>query len=242
VISPPAPLPPATAEDRARLSGGRSAHAIYALVSDVVRRHLASRRLDSRERRPAGRGTLVDVGCGSGALWTYLGDAFDRYVGVDVVDYDGFPPNETFVRANLNETISPIPAGTADVVAAVETIEHLENPRALVRELVRIARPGALVVVTTPNQLSALSVMTLLWKRRFAAFQDVHYPVHVTALLEVDLRRIARECGLHDISVSYTCEGRVVFTAAHYPRRLSRMFPAALSDNVLIAGRKPALP
>jgi len=68
------------------------------------------------------------------------------------------------------------------------------------RSLVALARPGGWVLVTTPNQLSWLSLLCLVVKNRFAAFQDVHYPAHLTALLEVDLRRLAREASLRDVS------------------------------------------
>lgn len=85
----------------------------------------------------------------------------------------------------------------AQVVAAVEIIKHLENPRAFVRELVRLVCPGGTIVVTTPNQLSLLSKWTLMIKGQFNAFQDGPglFPAHLSALLEIDLRRIARECG-----------------------------------------------
>ena len=43
-------------------------------------------------------------------------------------------------------------------------VEHVEDPFAFVRELARIARPGAKVIVTTPNVLSLPSrVRTLVW-------------------------------------------------------------------------------
>ena len=54
----------------------------------------------------------------------------------------------------------------------METIEHLENPRAFVRKLVRLAKPGGWVVVTTPNQRSLLSLLTLMTKGKFSHFQD----------------------------------------------------------------------
>jgi 2-polyprenyl-3-methyl-5-hydroxy-6-metoxy-1,4-benzoquinol methylase len=184
-------------------------------------------------------GTLVDVGCGSGNLLSHLRRHFTRHVGVDAVRYGGLPVWAEFTQADLNAARWPLLDACADVVAAVEVIEHLENPRAFVRELVRVVRPGGLVVVTTPNQQSFLSLLTLLLKGRFAAFQDVHYPAHLTALLEVDLRRIAAECGLTDVRVRYSCSGRVVLTPWHYPRPLSLMVPRAFSDNVLLAGRKP---
>ena len=79
--------------------------------------------------------------------------------------------------------------------------------------------------------------MTLVTKRRFSAFQDAHYPAHRTALLESDLRRVAGECGLEDISIAYTGRGRLPLSRWHYPEALARLFPRALSDNVMLVGR-----
>jgi len=124
--------------------------------------------------------------------------------------------------------------GVADVVAALETIEHLENPWAFVRRLRALAKPGAWVIVTTPNQMSALSVLTLLVKRRFSAFQDPQYPAHRTALLECDLERAAREAGLEPAEWAYSLHGRVPLTPWHYPLALARCFPRALSDNLML--------
>jgi 2-polyprenyl-3-methyl-5-hydroxy-6-metoxy-1,4-benzoquinol methylase len=120
------------------------------------------------------------------------------------------------------------------VTVSIETIEHLENPRAFFRELTRITRPGGLIVVTTPNQLSLLSKLTLVVKNQFNAFQDGSYPAHRTALLEIDLRRIAAEVGLTDAQVQYTNSGRIPGMAWHWPFVGGRAF----SDNVAISTRK----
>ena len=127
----------------------------------------------------------------------------------------------------------------ADAVVAAEIIEHLENPRALMRELVRVAKPGGAVVLTTPNQLSLLSLLTLIFKHRFAAFQDVHYPAHLTALLEIDLTRIANETGLTDIEIEYSRQGRIPKTPWHYPQAMSRLWPRGLSDNPMFSAGSP---
>lgn len=212
------------AQHRARLSLGSSEDAIYRTVASL----LADRRAS---------GVLVDAGCGTGNLFRAIGSRFQRVIGIDVVRYDDLVPGIEFRQANLDTEPLPVADADADVAAAVETIEHLENPRALVRELARIVRPGGWVVVTTPNQLSALSLLTLMTKQRFSAFQDGSYPAHRTALLEVDLRRIADECGLRDIEVRYTRSGRLPLTAAHYPLALSSLSPRLFSDNVVLIGR-----
>ena len=66
-------------ETRARQSLGISGDPIYRAVAEAV------------TERHSGGDILIDVGCGAGNLWSYLGSRFDRYVGVDVVRYDGLP-------------------------------------------------------------------------------------------------------------------------------------------------------
>jgi 2-polyprenyl-3-methyl-5-hydroxy-6-metoxy-1,4-benzoquinol methylase len=213
-------------EVRASQSRGISNDAILGMVAGAL------------ERRNISGNCLVDVGCGAGNLYHFVRGRFARYVGVDAVEYEGFPGQAEFCLLDLDSGRIPLPDASGDVVAAVETIEHLENPRDFMRKLVRLARPDGWIVVTTPNQLSLLSLATLAVKHRFQAFQDVHYPTHLTALLEVDLRRIAGECGLGNVAIEYSCSGRIPLTNRHYPQWLSRRWPSAFSENVLVIGQR----
>jgi SAM-dependent methyltransferase len=216
---------PAELERRARASLGRSEPAILDTVGAVLAAHRIG-------------GTLADVGCGAGDLWRAVGGRFDRCIGIDAVRYEGLPSGVEFRAADLDRTPLPLLDAVVDAAAAVEVIEHLENPRAFVRELVRVVRPGGWVIVSTPNQLSALSLLTLVTKRRFPAFQDSMYPAHRTALLEVDLTRIAGEAGLQDIEVVYTRRGRMPLTSWHYAPLVAGLAPRLFSDNVVVAGRR----
>ena len=214
-------------DSRARQSRGTSGDAIYAMVEAII------------GERHAAAGVLADVGCGTGTLCRRLQARFARRLGVDAVRYDGLDESVEFVAHDLDRPNIPLPDGCATVVTAVETIEHLENPWAFARELARLAAPGGWVIVTTPNQLSVLSKMTLVLKNAFNAFQGPSYPAHRTALLEIDLRRIVAEAGLVDAEVRYSGHGRVPFTGGHYPRMFGRAVPRGCSDNVAIAARKP---
>ncbi|BAZ32289.1 hypothetical protein NIES4074_47910 [Cylindrospermum sp. NIES-4074] len=216
-------------ENRARQSLGASSDPVYQMVARTV------------AQRHSGGGVLVDVGCGNGKLWSFVGDRGERYIGVDVVRYPDLPAEIEFIPFDLDIGQAPLPEGFADVVCAVETIEHLENPRAFMRELVRLAKPGGLVVITTPNQLSLLSKLTLILKNQFNAFQEAPglYPAHITALLEIDLHRIFTECGLTNIQIDYTNCGRMPFTPWHWPKNLG-LRGRAFSDNILCSGVKPS--
>ena len=213
-------------EQRARRSEGTSNEAILRMVL---------RALDKRQIKGK---CLVDVGCGQADLFDLVSPRFSRYIGVDAARYEHFPEGAEFRQLDLDTAQIPLPDGTADVVTAIEVIEHLENPRDLMRKMVRLAKAGGWIIVTTPNQLSFLSLLTLVTKHRFQAFQDVHYPAHLTALLEVDLRRIASECGLTQVAIEYSHDSRIPLTAMHHPRLLSNNFPRWFSDNLLLIGRK----
>ena len=222
------PAPDLTVAERATASRGSSAEAIYRMVARAL------------ARRGCRGGTLLDVGCGQGELLRYVASAVDEYVGADVLRYDGFPIDRRFVAIDLDQGRVPLPDACAEIVAAVETVEHLENPRAFFRELRRLVKPGGIVLVTTPNQLSLLSLLTLLTKGQFNAFQEAPglYPSHLTALLEIDLVRIARENRFWDVSVEYSQSGRMPFTPAKWPR-WAGLRGRAFSDNLLGAARAP---
>lgn len=214
-------------EARAQLSAGHSDAAIYGMVARAV------------ARRGIAGATLVDVGCGRGALRPYVAPFVRRYIGIDAVRYEGIEGGVEFHHVDLDGggALADL-EGIGDVVVAVETIEHLENPRAFMRLLARMTRPGGWVIVTTPNLRSALSLATLVARGQFSQFQDVHYPAHLSPVLEVDLCRIAAEIALRDVTVEYSGEGRVVFTSWRYPSWLARQFPRICSDNILLAGQR----
>jgi 2-polyprenyl-3-methyl-5-hydroxy-6-metoxy-1,4-benzoquinol methylase len=217
---------PATTILRAKQSLGLSQDAIY----QMIRRAVEEYELSST--------AIVDVGCGAGRLKRYLSGYFEHYVGVDVIRYEGFPEDCEFLETDLDTGRIPIPDGAVEVAVAAETIEHVENPRKFVRELARIVKPGGWVILTTPNQLSFLSLMTLLVRHQFGAFQSSDYPAHITALLEIDLIRILTECGLTACGTCYSRRGRIVMTPWHYPAWLAKLSPRRFSDNLLVLGRK----
>ncbi len=181
---------------------------------------------------------ILDIACGIGLLHPYLLPFLDEYEGADIVRFSDYPDGLRFHLVDGDTGKVPAADGAYDVVISVETIEHLENPRAFMRELARLTKPGGWLMVTTPNQLSFLSKATLVFKNHFTFFGKDWYPSHLSALLEVDLIRMAYEVNLTDAKIHYGHAGRIILTPFHFGKWFARTFPRACNDNVMLVGRK----
>jgi 2-polyprenyl-3-methyl-5-hydroxy-6-metoxy-1,4-benzoquinol methylase len=127
--------------------------------------------------------------------------------GADIMSRPGGLPDDVkWIEADLNHPIA-LPDGSFDLIVAIEVIEHLENPRAAVREMARLLTPGGLLVLTTPNQESLRSLLSVVVQGHFVAFTGNNYPAHITALLGQDLARIFAEAGLQVKAHRFTNEG-----------------------------------
>lgn len=189
-----------------------------------------------RAQAPAG-GRLLDIGCGSGGLFAAVEDWVAEYWGADIIAYEEFLAAGRFIEAHLDQGRLPLPDGCAAMITALEVIEHVENPRALLREMARLVCPGGWVLLSTPHQLSWLSLASLLLKNHFSAFLAAPglYPAHITALLPEDLKRMARECGFSEPRIDYSRRGRIPGLARAWPLLHGRRF----SDNVFLLARRP---
>ena len=145
-----------------------------------------------------------------------------------------------WIYADLNEPL-PIPDATYDLVVAAEVVEHLENPRCLAREWFRLLRPGGALIVSTPNNESWRSLVSLLCRGHFAAFTGASYPAHITALLRQDLARILGEAGFEGIDFHFTHHGLVPKLTALTWQQVSfgLLRGVRYSDNTVCTARKP---
>jgi SAM-dependent methyltransferase len=103
------------------------------------------------------RTKVVDIGCGVGDL---LNEIRARQPHVEVYGLDFSPkaiegakqalPDGDFRRFVIDRTL-PYADHSFDIVLCTDVIEHLEYPKTIVAELVRICRPGGTVAVVVPD-------------------------------------------------------------------------------------------
>ncbi len=89
----------------------------------------------------------LDVGCGNGAYVLALADAYDAH-GFDQVAFDSWSrAPERFRTGDLARL--PYQAESFDTVVCFETLEHVAEPEAALRQMAAIARRN--VILTVPN-------------------------------------------------------------------------------------------
>jgi SAM-dependent methyltransferase len=105
-------------------------------------------------------GVALDAPCGTGDLGAAL---CERGWRVEGLDRDPSAARARGLSARAGDLEAPLPFADAsfDLVACVEGIEHVEGQAALLREFARVLRPGAALVVTTPNVLGRPSRTSL---------------------------------------------------------------------------------
>jgi SAM-dependent methyltransferase len=209
----------------------------YEAEAPLLRRTF-ERRLDELARHQP-RGRLLDVGCGPGLLVeAALARGYDAY-GIDASAHAAERARETLagrVRAGTLESLAfdePF-----DLITGFDVFEHLYQPRAFVRRLATLLRPGGRVALATPNYDS--------WLRRLLGRRTVSFkiPEHVAYY---DPRTLARAVGEEFRVIELRWTGQYC-SAAFLERRLrsaagalGALVPAAAGAFERLAGR-PLVP
>jgi len=171
-----------------------------------------------------GFGLFVAVGCKLGFDCVGVEAAADSYGGsVDIAKEffrtNGLDPNS--IRCGAAESLSFNDA-SVDVICAYQTIEHVENPEAMIREIFRVLAPGGLALLTCPNYLYpyeahyglALPLPLGRWVTRFV-LRRRHKPVGFLDTLNwitpSKMRTWLTRAGFHQFEITpERCAGREI--------------------------------
>jgi ubiquinone/menaquinone biosynthesis C-methylase UbiE len=102
-----------------------------------------------QEKARSATGIMLDVGCGASPYRFLFSPEKIKYVGIDIIDADKFDYiNSEIIHFN-GETI-PFSDAYFDMVLCTEVLEHVQDYQSLIKEIYRVMRPGAKLLVTVP--------------------------------------------------------------------------------------------
>jgi SAM-dependent methyltransferase len=115
------------------------------------RRRVLEAVLDRELPRGVAR-SILSVGCGPIRrvewLRRYAGDGHITGLDAEQEHASALPARTSFVLGS-GEAL-PFADGTIDLVVAADVLEHIRDDRAAMAEIVRVLRPGGLIVITVP--------------------------------------------------------------------------------------------
>lgn len=146
----------------------------------------------------ASQDTVLDVGCGPG-----MATLFAAQRGASVIFADVSAQAVASLTARVQQTparqsrglvtdSSPLPLedAIATRVIAMEVLEHVEDPQRVMRELARVAAPGALFLLTVPDEASERLLQTVAPASYFSA------PNHIRIFSANDFEQLVTDTGL----------------------------------------------
>lgn len=115
--------------------------------------HNLQRRCALLERRVAGPGRLLDVGCATGLFLNAMQQRGWQGQGVELSVYAADYARAQFGLAVHTGTLesAEFPPQSFDVVTLWDVLEHVVDPLATLREIARLLRPGGLLALSLPN-------------------------------------------------------------------------------------------
>ena len=130
----------------------------------------------------AAQDTVVDVGCGAGGA-----SMFCARQGARVVFCDLDPANIASLDSRIRDTAAreprgivtdccplPLADGFASRIVAMEMLEHVDDPDAVLRELARIGQPGALYLISIPDAATEHMQMPIAPPQYFRKPNHIH--------------------------------------------------------------------
>lgn len=196
-----------------------------------------------RLARPSPADTALDVACGPGVLACALARQVGQATGIDLTPAMLDQARATQAAAGLSNlrwdrgdvTAMPYAPGSFSIVTCRFAFHHFPDPLSVLREMRRVARPGARIVVADSAPSAAKA-------DAFNAMEKLRDPSHTRALPPEDLRALFIAAGLPEPRLEQTRLALDLdsFLARSYPPggerdkdRLRAMFENALTGDAL---------
>jgi SAM-dependent methyltransferase len=125
---------------------------------------------------------LLDLGCGPNIPFYFFAKKnkviFKRYIGIDPL-LNKKLINKFFSKSGvliLNQSVIkkiPLPSLSVDYIVAFAFLEHIENPKEIVEESLRILKHGGKIILTTPTPKAKKILEFLSFKLKLVSPREI---------------------------------------------------------------------
>jgi SAM-dependent methyltransferase len=114
------------------------------------------------------RGLVLENGCGVGMYVEKLKNLGSHVIGLE---YDLERAIEAKVNSdkiiNAAGEFIPLPSSTFDLILSHEVIEHVQDDRTAICEMIRVLKPGGRIVIFCPNRGYPFETHGIFWKGKY---------------------------------------------------------------------------
>ena len=115
------------------------------------------------------KGKILENGCGVGMYVEHLSPFGGTVIGLE---YDFERTAEARIRSlhilNAAGEVLPLPSGTFDLILSHEVIEHVQDDRAAIYEMVRVLKPGGRAIIFCPNRGYPFETHGIYWNGKYS--------------------------------------------------------------------------
>ena len=114
------------------------------------------------------KGNILENGCGVGMYVEHLAPLGRTIIGLE---YDFERAAEARINSphilNAAGESLPLPTATFDLILSHEVIEHVQNDRSAIQEMVRTLKPGGRAVIFCPNRGYPFETHGIYWNGKY---------------------------------------------------------------------------
>src|SRR5512138_1802951 len=114
------------------------------------------------------KGCILENGCGVGMYVEHISPFGGKVVGLE---YDFERAAEAGMNSphiiNGTGEFLPLPSATFDLILSHEVLEHVQDDRLAVREMIRVLQPGGRIVIFVPNRGYPFETHGIYWNGKY---------------------------------------------------------------------------
>lgn len=153
---------------------------------------------------PANTKTVLDIGCGNGALSAVLKEQYGIETwGIELMDSEAIKAKEVMHQVLVGpcENLIPeLPDNYFDAVYLNDVLEHLSNPNEVLKQLKSKLKPSGVMISSIPNIRYHKALIEIVFKRDFKYQESgILDFTHLRFFTSKSIQRMYRELGFEII-------------------------------------------